>query len=114
VGQCTFRVALCFNNTDARIPCTPAAIRSVVLKGPRPRAPAGSRCSRASSRSAPRPPRRAGPRSTAYSPILNQCTPYGDFVVGRGRTRAAVLRAVVATQAAGRDKNRLKLVCVAP
>ena len=113
-GQCTFHVALCLNNTDARLPCTPAPIRSVVLKG-QPAASAGGQsvfqgivALGATATSA---------RAATFDRVFadpNQCTPYGDFVVRRGRTRAAVLRAVVTTQDAGKDKNRLKLVCLAP
>jgi hypothetical protein len=114
VGQCTFRVSLCLNNTDVRLPCTPAAIRTVALRGPPAGSPGGQSLLQgiaalgATARTV---------RAVTFDRVLsdaNRCTPYGDFVVRRGRTRAAVLRAVVTTQAAGRDRNRLKLVCLAP
>jgi len=113
VGQCTFRVSMCFNNDDARLPCTPAAIRSVVLKG-RPAESAGGQSVLEGILALGAT---AAPGRTATFDRLftdpNRCTPYGDFVVRRGRTRGAVLRAIVATQAAGRDRNRLRLVCLA-
>ena len=114
VGQCTFRVAMCFNNTDARLPCTPVAIRTVVLKGQQGGSPGGQSVLQgivalgATATTA---------RAATFDRVFgdpNQCTPHGDFVVRRGRTRGAVLRAVVTTQAAGKDRNRLKLVCLAP
>lgn len=113
-GRCTFRVAMCFNNTDARLPCTPAAIRTVVLKGQQAASAGGQSVLQgivALGATA------ATARAATFDPGFtdpNLCTGFGDFVVRRGPTRAAVLRAVVTTQAAGRDRNRLKLVCLAP
>src|SRR6185369_11555569 len=42
-GQCTFRVAMCFNNVDERLPCVPDPIRAVVLMGRQARSPGARR-----------------------------------------------------------------------
>jgi hypothetical protein len=106
---------MCFNNTDSRLACTPDAIGSVVLKGQQATTPGGRTLLQqigalrgATSRSV---------REVVFGRYFveaNQCTPFGDFVVGRGRKRGVVLRAIVSTRAAGNDRNRLKLVCLPP
>jgi hypothetical protein len=115
VGQCTFRIGMCLNNTDGRLPCTPDAIGSVILKWPKALSPGGRMLLQEIAA--------LGATSTTVREVVfggflaepNRCTPFREFVVRRGRTRGAgVLRAVVVTRAAGRDRNRLKLVCLAP
>jgi len=113
-GQCTFRVAMCFNNTDERLPCVPDPIRSVVLMGRQARSPGARRLLQqigSLHRTA---------SSSAHEVVFdgffteaNRCTPFEEFVVRRKRG-GGILRAVVARRAAGRDRNRLKLLCLAP
>jgi 6-phosphogluconolactonase len=41
-GKCTFRVQVCINNTDPRLPCTPSDVASIDLKRPVPGRPANT------------------------------------------------------------------------
>jgi len=116
-GTCTLRVALCLNNEDSRLACTPDLVRSVRLKGAQALAPGGQAILGAvggfGASSAI-----AGGRGVAFSSALaerNRCTPYGSFEVRR-RKRAGKSKvvAVVATQRSGKDTSRLRLVCLAP
>ena len=117
-GQCTFRVGLCLNNADARLPCTPRPITSVVFAGRQARSAGGARLLQDIATLGAGSGATLTARGVVFTGLLtelNQCTPLGEFVVRRKRKRASgTLRVVVATQDAGRDLDRLKLVCLAP
>jgi hypothetical protein len=115
-GRCTFRVAMCFNNIDPRLPCSPDQIRSVVLAGRQARSAGGKTLLRQiASLHGPTTTKRRGVVFHDFLAEANRCTPFHEFVVRRGRKRGeGILRAVVTTRAAGQDRNRLKLLCLAP
>jgi hypothetical protein len=109
---------VCLNNADARLPCSPRALTSVILGGRQAKSAGGTRLLQdiatlgAGSGAALTT---KGVVFTGFFADLNQCTPFGEFVVRRKRKRGSgTLRVVVATEDARRDRNRLKLVCVAP
>ena len=118
VGQCTFRVGICLNNTDSRLPCTPDAISSVILKGRYAMSDAGRMLLQEIAALASHDETSTTAHEVVFDHFFaeaNRCTPFDEFVVRRGRKRGGnVLRAVVTTRAAGKDRNRLKFLCLAP
>jgi sugar lactone lactonase YvrE len=115
-GQCTFRVAMCLNNEDTRLACTPGAIMSIRLKGNQARGGGAQTLLAAVGGLGSSYPIARG-HGVAFSSALatrNQCTPFAEFVVPRRRRAGkGKLGASIGTQS-GKDANRLKLVCLAP
>ena len=116
-GQCTFRIGMCLNNTDARFPCTPNAISSVVLKGRQAKSAGGKTLVGGLAALASGGGTVITTTGVFFAPAFadaNRCTPFDDFVVRRKRRRGVgTLRAVIAARAL-KDRNTLKLVCLAP
>ncbi len=117
-GQCTFRLAGCLNNTDPRIPtCGPAAIISVKFAGNQGTGAGGQALAAGLGALAPSAelPRGRGVSFTNAFTEQDGCTPVGDFVVARGkRNGKGKLSALTSTAASGRDRDRVKLLCLAP
>ena len=117
-GSCTFRIAVCLNNEDSRLPCSPAPITSVKFKGNQGKSPAGIATATAIGAFATSSSTAKGRGVTFVSGFTepNRCTPYGQFVVLRKGTKKGKgkLGALALTQGAGKDKDKLKLVCLPP
>ena len=117
-GQCTFRVSLCLNNEDPRLPCTPGDTTSLTLKGKLGRSPGGLAIAAACQSLAASNPTHRG-RGVTFATAFgerNQCTPFSELVVARGSKKKGKgkLGALFVTQAGGKDKDKLKLICQAP
>jgi hypothetical protein len=117
-GQCTFRVSLCLNNEDSRLACSPGETTSLMLKGKLARSTGGLAIvtavqSLATSTSTHRG--RGLSFSTAFAE-RNRCTPFSELVVPRGNKKKGKgkLGALIVTNAAGKDKDKLKLICQRP
>lgn len=117
-SQCTFRVSLCLNNEDSRLPCAPGETTSLTLKGKLGGSAGGLAIvtavqSLASGTSTHRG--RGLSFSTAFTE-RNQCTPFSELVVTRGSKKKGKgkLGAIILTNAAGKDKDKLKLICQRP
>lgn len=106
-GQCTFRVALCINSEDPRLPeCEPVALRRLRLKSPKPRRPRdGADSINATSLT------RA---IDLGEQVLNLCSARLPIVVPTRGERAGSkrLRVWATTQHGKRGKAKLKLTCV--
>ena len=117
-GQCTFRLAGCLNNTDPRIPsCGQATIAAVKLGGNQGKGAGGQSLSAGLGALAPSAPlsRGRGVSFTNGFTEANSCSPFGDFVVKRGKKNGkGKLSVVTTTAASGKDKDKLKLLCLAP
>jgi sugar lactone lactonase YvrE len=115
IGSCTFRVSVCLNNEDPRLSCTPGAISSFKLAGKQGASAGGQQIVTAVAGLGAGSP---NGRAVAFPSALadrNTCTPFSEFVVTRGKKRgASKLGAVVKTQGSGKDKDKLKLLCLAP
>ena len=116
-GQCTFRVSLCLNNEDARLACSPGSTTSLKLSGGLAGTAGGQSMINAAGKLADSAPLSKG-RGVSFPTALsarNKCTPFSDFVVTRAKkTGKGKLGAVITTQGAGKDKDKLKLLCRAP
>ncbi len=117
-GQCTFRVSLCLNNEDARLPCTPGETTSLKLKGKLARSTGGLAIVTAVQSLATATSTHRG-RGLSFSTAFterNQCTPFSELVVARGNKKKGKgkLGALIVTRAAGKDKDKLKLICQRP
>jgi sugar lactone lactonase YvrE len=117
-GSCTFRLAVCLNNEDSRLPCSPGPITSLRLKGNQGKSAAGTATASAIGAFASSTSIAKGRGVTFASAFTepNRCTPYGQFVVQRkgAKKGKGKLGALAVTQGAGKDKDKLKLVCLPP
>jgi len=117
-GQCTFRVSLCLNNEDSRLPCSPGEATSLTLKGKLARSTGGLAIVNAVQALATGTSTHRG-RGLSFSSAFaerNRCTPFSELVVSRGSKKKGKgkLGAVIVTYAAGTDKDKLKLICQRP
>jgi sugar lactone lactonase YvrE len=114
-GQCTFRIRGCLNNEDTRLPCVPGAITAIKVrqsKGDGGQAFATSLGALAPSTLLSKGRGVAFRRTFTYR---NACTPASDFVVVRKKKKGkGALSALASTASSGRDKDKLKLGCLAP
>jgi hypothetical protein len=115
-GQCTFRLSLCLNNEDSRLNCTPGGTTSLKLTGKQARSAGAQALVSAIGAlgASPSGNGRGASFPTAFTE-RNQCTPFSDFVVTRPKKKAkSKLGAVISTNGAGKDKDKLKLICQRP
>jgi sugar lactone lactonase YvrE len=116
-GQCRFRLSGCLNNEDARVACVPGSISSIKLAGNQGKGAGGQALASGLAGLAASTPLGKGVGvvySTAFAD-RNVCTPLADFVVPRKKKKGkGALNAVVTTVASGKDKDKLKLFCLAP
>jgi hypothetical protein len=116
-GRCTFRIAVCLSNDDARLPCVPDALTSFRLRGDQGKS-AAAQTVLSALRALDRSRVIANGHGVAFAPGFagrNRCTPFGAFVVSRSATAGTgTLAALATTQVSGRDRDKLKLVCLPP
>jgi sugar lactone lactonase YvrE len=117
-GQCTFRVSVCLNNEDPRLPCTPGETTALTLKGKLARSAGGASIVTALQTLAAGTPTHKG-RGLAFTAAFgarNQCTPFNELVVARGNKKKGKgkLGALISTYSTGNDKDKLKLICQRP
>ena len=105
-GHCTFRVSLCINNEDPRLPaCRPSSLRSLQIRSPRP--------------ARPRDPADAVNAASLVEAIdlgeqaLNTCSEALPIVVPTRGTRAGSkrLRVQAVTETGRRARAALRLTC---
>jgi hypothetical protein len=116
LGQCTFRVSLCLNNEDTRLPCSPANTTALKLSGRLAMSEAGQAMLTAVRALAPSSSANKG-RGVVFASAFgdrNQCTPFSEFVVVRKRKNGKGKLGLVVKTQAGKDKDKLKLICLAP
>lgn len=118
-GQCTFRVGVCLNNEDTRLACTPGAITAVRFRGKLAKSPGGQDTAAAVGGFAPSRAfgggRNLGVAFLSAYQERNGCTALREFVVRRGRKKGTgKLATVVKTAGAEKDRDKLRLVCLAP
>ena len=119
IGQCTFRVSLCLNNEDSRLPCSPDETTSLMLKGKLARSTGGLAIVTAVQALATGTSSTHRGRGLSFSTAFaerNRCSPFSELVVFRGSKKKGKgkLGAVIVTNAAGKDKDKLKLICQQP
>jgi hypothetical protein len=116
-GQCTFRMGICLNNQDTRLGCTTGAIVSVRLTGKLARG-AGAQVLLDGLRELTPTTTLGNGRGLNFDGAfreLNRCTPAGDFVVARKKRKGTgTLGAVTTSSPRAKDKDKLKLRCLAP
>jgi sugar lactone lactonase YvrE len=116
-GQCTFRISLCINNEDSRLPCTPSGTTSLKLGGKLARSASAQAIVTAIGELGTSTPASNG-RGVIFQSAFtgrNECTPFSDFVVTRPKKKGkSKLGAVITAPNAGKDKDKLKLICQAP
>lgn len=110
-GQCTFHVAICVNNQDPRLACSPSSIDSITIKRPGLSDPIAVQLLAALQNVDGTSTGSVGGNTVSYTPAAaspDACTDYVDVVVPAAETRRIKLSAQLGN---GRARSNLTLFC---